>query len=301
MRPVQALGIFVSLVLAGGALVAPWLYWLVQGLPASFPHLAASPFHRYVNRSLLGLALVGLWPLLRSVDIRAWRDVGLVDPRKEWRKIASGVAIGFISLGVLGAGGLAVGARTLAPRLRVDNVCEQLLGAAGTAVVVALMEELLFRGALFGALRKGFHWMRALLLSSVVYASVHFMESAKLSGPVKWYSGLELLPHMLRGMGDPEAIVPGVLNLTVAGALLALAYQRTGNLWFSIGLHGGWVFCLKCYENLTHNTGRASAVLWGTNKLTTGWLAMVVLTATLVLLEWWWRKSRVNEGEIEIK
>ena len=62
MRPIRAWLIYVFLVFFGGALVAPWLYWAAQSLAMHFralQHLADSPFHRFVNRSLLMLALAG--------------------------------------------------------------------------------------------------------------------------------------------------------------------------------------------------------------------------------------------------
>ena len=56
---------------------------------------------------------------------------------------------------------------------------------------------------------------------------------------------------MLAGFADFHALVPGFFSLTLAGILLGLAYQRTGNLYFSIGLHAGWIFWLKTYGAFT--------------------------------------------------
>src|SRR5262249_10685524 len=116
---------------------------------------------------------------------------------------------------------------------------QDLLSAGLTAVVVAVIEEAVFRGGLFGALRRVQDWKAALAVSSAVYALAHFLERTEYTAPVGWTSGLELLPRMLRGFGDLQALIPGFLNLTLAGAILGLAYQRTGNLYGSIGLHGG--------------------------------------------------------------
>ena len=60
MRPVPALLIYTGFVFSGGALLAPWLYWSVQLLAPILPalqKLADHPFHRYLSRSLLALAL----------------------------------------------------------------------------------------------------------------------------------------------------------------------------------------------------------------------------------------------------
>jgi uncharacterized protein len=136
---------------------------------------------------------------------------------------------------------------------------------------------------LFGSLRKIFHWIFALVLSSMIYALMHFLESARTTDPVTWHAGLVLLPRMLAGVANWHALVPGFINLTLAGTLLGLAYQRTGNLYFSIGLHGGWVFCLKSYGFLCRPVPGANGWWWGTGKMTDGWLALPVLMLTLLL------------------
>ena len=79
--------------------------------------------------------------------------------------------------------------------------------------------------------------------------------------------------------------MPGFFNLTLVGALLALAYQRTGNLYFSIGLHAGWIFWLKTYGTFTAAPARAPAWFWGTDKMIDGWPALMVLVAVLVLFK----------------
>ena len=287
MRPVRALLIYTGIVFFGGALLAPWLYWTVQSLAAHLPalqRLADNPFHRYVNRSLLALALIGLWPLLRGLGVRGWPDVGLATPAGQWRKLAGGFAFGFASLACLAGAALAVGARGVNTDLSAGRLIGKVLSAALTAAVVAVLEEILFRGAIFGALRKTCRWSTALVISSAIYALVHFLSKPQSPAEMNWASGLELLPTMLRGFVDFEQVVPGFFNLTLAGALLALGYQRTGNLFFSIGLHAGWIFWLKSYGLLTREAAGANASFWGTSRLIDGWLALVVLSLALWLL-----------------
>lgn len=191
--------------------------------------------------------------------------------------------LGFFSLALVAAAALASGARALSANLSVAHTIPKLAGAGLTAVVVSVLEEILYRGAVFGVLRRAFNWVFALTVSSMIYALVHFMEGARLDGSVQWYSGLELLPRMLRGFGNWHELVPGFFNLTLVGALLALAYERTGNLYCSIGLHGGWIFWLKSYGALTCEPLGANNWLWGSSKLIDGWLSLVVLMSTLLI------------------
>ena len=283
MRPLRSLAIYLAVVFLGGALLAPWLYWAAQWAGEQVPALrqiAGKPFHRYVNRALLGLAVLGLWPLLRGIGLRSWREIGLVRP--EWKQLGGGFALGLASLGVVAMSALLAGARVMSfDTARAGRV---LLSAGMTAGVVAVLEEVVFRGGLFGALRKAQPWKLALALSSAVYALVHFLERTDYTSPVRWTSGLELLPQMLCGFGDAQVLVPGFLNLTLAGAILGLAYQRTGNLYASIGLHGGWIFWLKCYGAFTRPVVEANSWWWGTHKLIDGWIALPVLLGGLLIL-----------------
>jgi hypothetical protein len=88
---------------------------------------------------------------------------------------------------------------------------------------------------------------------------------------------------MVNGFVQPTMLVPGFVALTLAGAMLALAVQRTGTLYFSVGLHAGWVFWLKFYVVMTDLRPGAATWFWGTGKLYDGWLALLALaTAGLV-------------------
>lgn len=292
VSPTRALGFYVAVVFLGGGLLAPWLYWLVQSLASTFPELADKPFHRYVNRSMLVLALAGMWPLLRAFGARSPRELGWVSPRGQGGRLAAGFALGFGSLAVIAITSFLAGARLPAADLTANRLVSKLLAGALTAISVSLIEETLFRGAIFGAFRKVTHWVNALLISSAIYAILHFMESARQVGEVQWYSGLALLPRMLRGFADFERVFPGFFNLTLAGALLALAYHRTGTLYFSIGLHAGWIFWLRVYGALTEATGAEGAWFWGTGRMTDGWLALPVLGLALWFLARRWRAPR---------
>lgn len=292
MRPLRALLIYLITVFIGGALLAPPLYWLVQSLAHTFPKLADAPFHRYVNRALLAIALLGLWPLVKSLGLTSLADLGLVRPAGQMKKLGGGFLLGFISLAVVAGLAFALHARQLNPRLSHGQMVQKLLGAAGTAIAIATLEEILFRGALFGALKKVFYWVFALVISSMFYAIMHYLESARDPVTVTWLSGLQLLPLMLGNLSNFHAMVPGFFNLTLAGLILGWAYQRTGNLYFSIGLHMGWIFWVKAYAIISALTPGADPWWWGTGRMAVvnGWVALPVLVATLFVFRWQTKK-----------
>jgi len=300
MRPLRALLIYLTVIFIGGALLAPWLWQLAQLGNPVFPRLAHVAFHRYVDRCFQIIALAGLWPFMRALGATSRREIGLVSPFGQFRNLGHGLLLGFASLACVAAVSLAGHGREIAPHLSAGKITGTLLGAVATACVVAILEEILFRGGVFGGLRRVVHWTTALLISSVIYALVHFLQGPQLTGPVHWNSGLVALRTMLAGFADVHQLVPGFFSLTVAGMLLALAYQRTGNLYFSIGLHASWIFCLKTFLALTApvaaSPGRASAPpptswFYGSGKLLDGWLAFFVMIAFLAGFIFWLPKS----------
>ena len=285
MRPLRALVIYIVVVFIGGALFAPWLCRAAQLFAHLFPQVASVPFHRFLDRSFLIFALAGLWPLLRSLGATSWRDIGIIPPYGQWNKLSGGLLLGFFSLAAVAGIAIACGGRGMVHDQEAHGIVGIIFSAIGTAAVVAALEEILFRGGIFGGLRRVLYWPFALLISSAVYALVHFLQRVELAGPVVWNSGLLLLPQKLGGFADFHALVPGFFSLTLAGVLLGLAYQRTGNLYFSIGLHAGWIFWLQIYGQLTTQPSQAAIWFWGTGKMIDGWLAFLALTTTLVVFK----------------
>jgi membrane protease YdiL (CAAX protease family) len=288
LHPLRTLVLYLAGVFAGGALVAPWLYWGVQAAAEAIPALAgvaANPFSRFVNRALMLAAVAGLPWFVRGMGMRSWADVGL-DPRHpRWRRFAAGFALGLLSLAAVCAIAVLGGARTLDTSRTPGEMAGRVAGVLATALVVGVLEELLFRGAIFGGLRRAVPWPTALLASSAVYAIVHFLARPDTPpGGVAWDTGFRVLPSMLRGMTDLHTLLPAFLSLTLAGVVLGLAYQRTGDLFASIGIHAGWIFWLKYYDALTNSVPGASPGLWGTNKLVDGWFACAAIVVVLAVV-----------------
>lgn len=276
---------YVASVFLLAALLAPGLFLLGQSAAAEFAQfqpLASQPFHRYVNRCLLVIAVLGLWPLLRALGLADRRALGLTSPLAARRELGLGLALGFGSLLLAVLALTGAGVRGFNFTLPQAGMLQLLGTATLSAVAVALLEEILFRGVIFSTLRRVWPLWAALLASAVVYSVLHFLARVEHTGPVGWDAGFALLPRMMRGIVAPENLLP-MLTLTVAGVALGLAYLRTGNLWFAIGLHAGWVFWLKVFKTLT-TAGTPAGAFWGTEKLLDGWLACLVMAGVLAVI-----------------
>lgn len=280
-------------VFLGGALLAPVLYHAVQDLAARDPAwqaLATQPFHRYVHRALLGLALVGLWPLLRLNGLRTPAALGWTSSPAAGRWLLRGLGLGVAGLGMAAALTLVAGGRTWRSGGEWGEALAILAGALGSAVAVAWIEETLFRGALQGTLRRCWPAWAAVVASSVVYAGVHFFARVRWQGAVEWHSGLAVVGRMLAGWADIAAWWPGGLNLVLAGLVLGAAFEATGNLYLPAGLHAGWVLAIKVYGASTQAV-EAPVSGWGTERLTDGWVVLPVLGLTAGVLAAWLKRA----------
>ena len=122
MRPLRALVIYIAVVFIGGALLAPWLWRLAQLFGHSFPQAAHAPFHRFLDRSFLIFALAGLWPMLRSLGATSWRDIGIVPPYGQWKKLFGGLLLGFFSLAAVAGIAIGFGGRGVVQDLAAHKV-----------------------------------------------------------------------------------------------------------------------------------------------------------------------------------
>lgn len=292
-NPLLLLIIYLAFIFLGAALVAPVFYFAAQSLAGhseTLQWVAKNPFHRFVHRSMLVFAVLGLWPFCRMTRL-TWKGLGLRFTVVEGQRFWMGILVGGISLGIMAGVALAAGARTIQVP---DAILVFLLKTAFTALLVGTVEEIIFRGAVFGGLRLRHRWQTALLVSSALYALVHFFSRPAPPPEVTWSSGFFILKEMLGGFIDLEALIPGFFNLALAGAILSAAFQFTGTVSFSIGLHVSWIFCLQTYAAFTQKAVNANEWLWGTKKLIDGWAAMVVLLVTLLLVWGWNRRTKAQ-------
>ena len=240
--------LYVFLVLLGGALAAPLAWHLVQILPPHLFHghlgqIQAMPFHRYFSRSLQVSALLLLWPLLRSLRIRSLEEFGLIPNLRPLRDAGIGFLAGLLCAMLLqpllilsGAFALDTGWSSLLlpalPRILV------------TALLVAVLEEFLFRGVLLGFFRQVTTPLAAILLSAALFAGVHFLNLSSSGAdalPPRWWSGLVMIGSIGHALPSWHLLAWAFATLFAAGAILAWMTVRTGSLWAAIGLHGSLI------------------------------------------------------------
>jgi membrane protease YdiL (CAAX protease family) len=267
--------------LALGAMLAPPLFWLGQAAGGWGPlhWLRETAFQRYFDRAMFLAALLLLWPVVRSLDIRSWRDLGLRRDPRAWPHAGFGFILAAGLLWMLGLLLWLQGVYTPAAQLGLGTLGSFL----GTALVVAVLEEAFFRGALLGLVRRTAPPRVALGFVSALFAVLHFLKPPAFARPdtgVHWNSGFTFLPLTFWQFSDPLLVLGGFTTLFAVGWILGWARLQTGALWLPIGLHAGWVFGLKTFSkrsyhlappdwwagsDLLHGAGPVAAILltWG--------------------------------------
>ena len=212
-------------------------------------------FHTVLSRTMKILALVGLFPLMRVLGVDRRVHWGFGVPRTVFlRQLASGLLIGIASLGALAAALLVLGVRVDNPRAAfgIEDLLWLLLKAGVAGLVVGLVEEVWFRGALHSVFQRAFNLAIAVLATAFLYSLVHFLKGKSHMVPAEpdWLSGFEILFQVFGRLASPE-IFDSALALFVGGCLLALMRHRTGAIAWCIGVHAGWVIVIKVFKKLT--------------------------------------------------
>jgi membrane protease YdiL (CAAX protease family) len=279
MRPALALLAFLAFVFLGAPLAAPWVQ---EGLQAAgFPNI---PFRRVVSRCLMIFALIGLWPLMKALEVRSLREAGLGNHPRWATDLAAGLLVGWGLLALAGGLCLLVGAAELDDRV---SVIAKLPSAASSAIAVAFLEEVLFRGAIMTAFCRVWGPATGLWTSSALYAILHFFSRPADPPTIDWQSGFFVLGGMLQGFIDFQQVIPGFLSLTLLGVILGLAFRKTKALYMSMGIHAGIVFGAKLFAAAANSAPLANVWLWGTEKLIDGWFAFLLLVGvTIGFMRW---------------
>lgn len=278
-----ALGLYALLVFTAAPLLAVPVHTMLVALGA-----APAPLHELTADLLKLVALLALWPLLRACRLRGRAAWGLACAAGATaRRLLAGLGFGVLSMLVVVAVLLAAGVRV--PREAYLELLPMALAKATlTAVLVAMLEELWFRGALHSVLAP-LGRRAVVLLVAVLYAALHFLRPDR-PVPVaeSWYDGFVALAGMFGRMSD-AASFDAFVALLLAGLLLGWLRLRDGCIAAAIGCHAGWVLVVQCTRRTTQSVPDASfGWLAGSYDGIIGWTFAGVLLAAGAL---GWRRA----------
>lgn len=246
--------------------------------------------HRVLSRLAQVLMVLGVWPFLHLLGLDDRTALGYGKPRAT---LLRGVARGWLAgVAIL----LVLVVALLALELRVPDPGNAAWGAAlaskvvqalATGLLVGLIEETFFRGALFAAIRRQGGAAAAVFWSALLYAAVHFLKPGALppGQELDWPAAGRMVLDVFADGADWRNL-DSFVALVLVGVFLGLVRERTGHVGWCIGLHAGWVFVIQVARHLTDGSAAAPhAWLTGDYDGVIGWLAAAWL-AVLSLGYW---------------
>jgi membrane protease YdiL (CAAX protease family) len=261
--------LFAVSLIAAAALAYP--AWLLIGL------LDDQPIHRILHRLAMVSAIVGTVWLVRRWRLTDRPSAGFGLPRRQfWQQIGAGLLLGAAIIAPLLLSLYWLDVRTMDPKVEITAglIAKSLAKGLLTGLIVSFIEELFFRGYLFTAIERESGRLLAIVLPSLLYASVHFLDG-RLRVPrdeIEWSSGFTVLSRMFLAYDDPLKILDSFLALFAVGVLLAIARARSGAIALCIGMHAAWV-CLLYFNEVTTQYNPGSSAIWlvGSYDNVIGW------------------------------
>jgi len=302
---------YVVVVLLGGALLTPVIAFLGQSFlvaagdaPEGWVAWLASEirkadYPRYFSRGSQICAILLLWPFIRWTGMNRSLFPTTRPLMRGFKDYARGFAFAGVLLLLLGLVLTQLGVYRLRPEPSWTAIGTPLSAALGAGI----LEELFFRGAILGLLLRSLKPWIAILGCSFLFAFVHFLKpppgwQASADGPA-WSRGFEVLGGVLGGFGDTTFLLAEFATLFAVGWVLSVARVKTGQLWLSMGLHGGWIFGLKYFSALTLTSKPLKNGDWlpwiGVN-LKIGLLPLTVIALTGWLALRWASRASSTDG-----
>lgn len=288
-RPVLTLVVLLIVPLLLGALLAPWVYALIQAaaghgvLGGPFAH---PKFKRVFSRTVMIVAIAIFYPLIKRSGMLNRSALGWPSEAPHpIRSVVTAYLIGAGSIGLIYALCTWGGALYWSPRK--PEAMAFLVKAATLFVgslLIGAIEETFCRGYIFGAFRKKGAFWPAAVAASLIFAGLHLFrpQAPEALDPTQWDAGLRLLGHLSDGV-ERRYLAPSMTVLFLMGLYLCRLRERFGNLYAAAGLHAGWVWAMGLGTFLVDRNGdRWGAWLGPSETIAMTWLGALTMLLFLV-------------------
>lgn len=182
----------------------------LQGVSDAIKENSFISYATIFTQEILGIIIpVLIWKFIIK---RPLFNMGLTPLKRNYRELLTGLLFGTVSMTIVFLLLVATGNATVQTWLP-HFTWEQLLYIF-IFISVGFAEEIMGRGYIMSVLRQTRSVPAIMLISAVIFALMHSMNS-----------GIALLPY---------------INLALVGILFAYIYIKSGNIWMSIGYHITW-------------------------------------------------------------
>ena len=268
---------------------------LLSGAAISYPVYALLSnwveldFKSVVGRCVLLAVIILFVFLYKKFNFSTWRDLGYSTSKKQfYTDIIKGIGFGILIMSPVVIGLLITKNRIIDTgwELSALNIIDILTSALLSGLLIGLLEETLFRGAMLSAIKRQSSTVMAITATSAFYALVHFMQpTTKIdSNSLDWTSGFILLKSAVASLVNISQILDSLIALFLAGVLLCIVRLRTNRIAICIGIHAGWVVVIKVLKRVTNSDSDADyAFLTGSYDNVIGYLAAVSIVVFIAL------------------
>lgn len=261
------------------------------------------PLAKVISKITLVLLLLSIFPLKNYLQF-SWAELGFAPKAMFFKQLGQGLALGLLTLlpVLLTLYWLDVHVWDDTRHWTAGKIAEKIGLGLFFAMLIAIGEEILFRGLLLGGLRRKTSIIAAVTISSIYYAALHFLKSKSqlVYAELTPSSGLKLMAEAFANWLNP-AILSALLALFVVGVFLAILRSRVPeSLGLCIGCHAAWVWQIKVSRDLFNvNLQADSLFLVNTyydgvvGPLVSSWL----VSALIVYGLWSQRQAKVGRGD----
>ncbi|HYM33765.1 MAG TPA: type II CAAX endopeptidase family protein [Steroidobacteraceae bacterium] len=231
------------LVIVVALLIAGLLTYPAWTLISHFADYRPDRVTRRIGTILLAIGVIWILRRERLID-RATFGYGV--PRDRFiRQLIVGFVAGLLLMVPLVVGLIAFGVREWSHDVAIAQFVKSLVAGTVLGFAVSFLEETLFRGAMFSAIRRESGTWYAMILPSLLFAAGHFLFDPNTmrfsSGDMNYSSGLWIAAHAFADFATPLEHVDAFAALFALAILLSLVRLKTESIAASVGLHAGGV------------------------------------------------------------
>lgn len=242
-------------------------------------------FDKVISKVTQILLILSIFPLKKLLQF-TWSDLGFAPTKLFFTQLGQGLLLSLITL-------LPVLFSLYSLNVHVWDAGQhwtwgKILGKLGLglflSLLIALTEEVLFRGLLLTAMRKYIKLSWAIIISAFYYAALHFLKSKTVIpySEITLLSSFQLMSEAFANWLNP-AIFSAWLALFVVGVFLAtMRTQIPQSLGLCIGCHCGWVWQIKTSKDLCNVNDQSDYLFLVSNydgvvgPLVAFWLALAL-------------------------
>jgi len=243
-------------------------------------------FYRIVSRSIMVQVLLVAFlyfKFIESLNVKRFiSSYGLGwEKGKSYKNLLNGFFCGFCVLTFFMLFEFFLGARFFELNIK-SSFLLQIIEYIIAAFLIAFLEEIFFRGMIFGKLRTKSFFL-AFIVTTSFYGLIHFLKpfAFKIDSTPSFWDTFRVCFDFLLPFSSPLSILPGFIGLFLFGALLIYAYIKTSSLYYSVGLHAGVVFFLKADTFYASINPDSSILIHGDKNIYNGLLGWC-----FILLMW---------------